>query len=70
MTNPNSFVAKILKARYFPRSSVLDASLGFNPSFIWRSIMAAKDIVIIESRIQIGSGQQVLIGNEPWLPDS
>ena len=63
--HPNSFVAKILKARYFPRSSVLDASLGSNPNFIWRSIMAAKDIVIKGSRLQIGSGQQVLIGSDP-----
>ncbi|KAH9679251.1 rnase h domain-containing protein [Citrus sinensis] len=46
------------------------AILGFNPSFVWRSIMAAKDIVVKGSRIQIGSGQQVLIGNDPWLPNS
>lgn len=32
--------------------------------------MAAKDIVVKGSRIQIGSGQQVLIGNDPWLPNS
>ncbi|KAH9679250.1 rnase h domain-containing protein [Citrus sinensis] len=30
----------------------------------------AKDIVVKGSRIQIGSGQQVLIGNDPWLPNS
>ncbi|KAH9722180.1 reverse transcriptase domain-containing protein [Citrus sinensis] len=69
LTSPTSFVAKVLKARYFPRSSILDANLGFNPSFIWRSIMAAKEVVLRGSRIQIGSGQQVLIGKDPWLPD-
>ncbi|KAH9705863.1 putative reverse transcriptase/RNA-dependent DNA polymerase [Citrus sinensis] len=69
LTSPTSLVAKVLKARYFPRSSVLDAKLGFNSSFIWRSIMAAKDVVIRGSRIQIGSGQHVIIGKDPWLPD-
>ncbi|KAH9792007.1 putative reverse transcriptase/RNA-dependent DNA polymerase [Citrus sinensis] len=69
LTSPTSLVAKVLKARYFPRSSILDANLGFNPSFIWRSIMAAKDVVIRGRRIQIGNGQQVIIGKDPWLPD-
>ena len=35
---------------------------------MWRSILAAKDVVC-GSRIQIGSGQHVLIGQDPWLPD-
>ena len=69
LTSPTSLVGKVLKARYFPRSSILDANLGFNPSFIWRSIMAAKDVVIRGRRIQIGNGQQVIIGKDPWLPD-
>ncbi|KAH9665893.1 putative reverse transcriptase/RNA-dependent DNA polymerase [Citrus sinensis] len=69
LTSPTSFVAKVLEARYFPRSSIFDANLGFNPSFIWRSIMAAKEVVIRGSRIQIGSGKQVLIGKDSWLPD-
>lgn len=69
ITKPESFVAKLLKARYYPRTSVNEAKLGHNPSFVWRSILAAKDVVVSGSRIQIGSGQNVLIGQEPWLPD-
>jgi len=38
MTNPDSSVARIYKARYFPRTSLFDAKLGYNLSFAWRSI--------------------------------
>ncbi|XXG86094.1 hypothetical protein AAC387_Pa11g1057 [Persea americana] len=69
LTNPDSLVAKVFKARYFPRTSFVEASLGYNPSYVWRSIMAVKHVVIQGSIIQIGSGQHILIGKDPWLPD-
>ena len=62
LTRPESLVTKILKARYFPRTAVNEAKLGHNPSFVWRSIVAEKDVVVNGSRIQIENGQQVLIG--------
>lgn len=36
---PDSLVAKVLKARYFKHTDIMDATLGSNPSYIWRSIM-------------------------------
>ncbi|GAU48556.1 hypothetical protein TSUD_405720 [Trifolium subterraneum] len=41
-----SLAARIIKARYFPRSSLLEASLGYNPSFAWRSICKARQILL------------------------
>ncbi|XP_015387797.1 uncharacterized protein LOC107177830 [Citrus sinensis] len=38
LTCLDSLMAKILKARYYPRNSVIQASLGHNPSYVWRSI--------------------------------
>ncbi|KAH9786019.1 reverse transcriptase domain-containing protein [Citrus sinensis] len=70
MTNPLSLVARILKARYYPKVSLVNASVGFNPSYTWRSIMAAKDVVVNGSRIRIGNGQQVQLSKDPWLPDA
>lgn len=40
--NPDSLVAKVLKARYFKHTDIMDATLGSNPSYIWRSIMWSK----------------------------
>ena len=36
---------------------------------MWRSLFAAKHIIVRSSRIQVGSGQNTLIGSDPWLPD-
>lgn len=33
-----SLASKVYKARYFPKGNFFDASLGNNPSFVWRSI--------------------------------
>lgn len=37
-TEHHTLVAKVFKARYFPRSNFLGSKLGHNPSFVWRSI--------------------------------
>ncbi|XP_024042737.1 uncharacterized protein LOC127899877 [Citrus sinensis] len=70
LTKPNSLVAQIFKARYYSRTTFAEATLGHNPSYAWRLIMAAKQVVINGSRIQIGDGKQTFIGTDPWLPDS
>lgn len=41
LTEPNSLVFRIFKARYFPNKSFLNASIGHNPSYVWRSILRA-----------------------------
>ena len=59
MTILHSLVARILKARYYPRSAFTDASVSFNLSYTWRSIIAAKHVVVQRSMMRIGSGLQV-----------
>ncbi|KAL9671418.1 hypothetical protein QQ045_008986 [Rhodiola kirilowii] len=45
LTEPELLVSKLFKAKYFPDSDVLNASLGSRPSFAWRGILEAVDIV-------------------------
>ncbi|CAJ2667228.1 unnamed protein product, partial [Trifolium pratense] len=65
--NPDSLAAKLVKARYFPRSSLLEASLGYNPSFAWRSIWKARQILLRGCRWRIGSGDRIRVMYDPWL---
>ena len=37
----NSLVYHVFKAKYFPNCGFVEASLGANPSYVWRSLMAA-----------------------------
>ena len=48
--NPNSLAHRVLKAKYFSDSSFTEAQLGKKPSYIWRSIMATKNIIKEGSR--------------------
>lgn len=70
LTEPNSFIARLLKARYFPTSSFGEAGLGNNSSFVWRSITKAKHLVCNGSVLRIGKGDTVNVWKDPWLIDS
>jgi len=67
LTNPTSLVSQIFKARYFPRTSFLDAKLGFNPSFAWRSIWMSRQVLLCGCRWRIGDGSQIRVMQDPWL---
>lgn len=45
LNDDNPFVTSIMRARYFPNTDYLNAKLGDNPSYMWRSIFSAQDIV-------------------------
>jgi hypothetical protein len=69
MTNPNSLIARIFKARYFPRCDFLEAKVGHIPSFVWRSLCNSKFILRDGSRWRIGDGKNISLLNENWLSD-
>ncbi|XP_019175433.1 PREDICTED: uncharacterized protein LOC109170737 [Ipomoea nil] len=69
LTNPDSLVSRIYKARYFCNRPFTEACLGNNPSYCWRSIMAAKDLIVGGVRRRIGNGNSTLIWKDPWLQD-
>ncbi|CAM8918014.1 unnamed protein product [Rhodiola kirilowii] len=45
MTATDLLISKVFKAKYFPDSDMLEASGGSRPSYAWRGIMAAMDII-------------------------
>ncbi|KAL3813976.1 hypothetical protein ACJIZ3_015244 [Penstemon smallii] len=68
MENPDTLLGKILKARYFPHSDILGSTLGSNPSFTWRSMWGAKDILEAGIRWRIGNGCTVNVWGDKWIP--
>nr|XP_023911810.1 uncharacterized protein LOC112023433 [Quercus suber] len=64
----SSLVHRIFKAKYFKKTSFMEAQLGRRPSYAWRCIMAAREIVARGSKWSIGNGEQVRIWTDRWLP--
>ncbi|VFQ72106.1 unnamed protein product [Cuscuta campestris] len=69
LTNPAALVSQVFKARYFPKTSFLDAKLGHNPSYCWRSILAAQNLLSSGVRRRVGSGLNTTAWGSPWLLD-
>ena len=69
LENPNALVHRVYKAKYFANESFLNAQVGRRPSYVWRSIMAAKDIIMKGSQWCIGNGQKVHIWEDRWIPN-
>lgn len=67
-TNQNSLAYRVLKAKYFPRCDFVEASLGNNPSFSWRSIMSAQRLVREGIRWRVENGRDIRIWGDKWLP--
>ncbi|VVA36624.1 PREDICTED: reverse mRNAase [Prunus dulcis] len=65
---PNSLIARMLKARYFPNSDFLAASSGLLPSFTWQSLLWGRDLLRLGLRWLIGDGRLVNIYGDPWVP--
>ncbi|XP_019163454.1 PREDICTED: uncharacterized protein LOC109159798 [Ipomoea nil] len=66
---PDSLVARILKAKYYPHSDFLDAQLGNNPSYLWRSILAGQPLLKKGTARRIGNGLDSAVWGWPWLSD-
>lgn len=66
--HPESLVGRIFKARYYASGDYLNAELGSNPSFVWRSMFEAQQIVKLGARKRIGNGDETSILKDPWLP--
>ncbi|KAK2404541.1 hypothetical protein QL285_053869 [Trifolium repens] len=42
---------------------------GYQPSYAWRSIQSAKEVINLGSRWRIGNGEKVKIFKDKWLPN-
>jgi ribonuclease HI len=67
MTKPHTLVARLYKARYFANSTLFDSNIGHNPSYAWRGIWKARQILMNGYRWSIGNGNNIKVMSDPWL---
>ncbi|KAA3480762.1 reverse transcriptase [Gossypium australe] len=67
LTQPKCLLAKVLKARYYPHSDILAANIGSYPSFTWRSICSARELIVKGLLWRVKNGSCINIWNDPWF---
>lgn len=68
LTNPNSLVARVLKARYFPHDDIINSKKGSSPPYAWRSIHNSLEVLKKGTRQRLGNGRRIHIWEDKWLP--
>ena len=46
----------------------MEAELGSNPSYVWHSLLSAREFIWVGSVWKIGDGSSVCIQTQKWLP--
>ncbi|KAM1125328.1 hypothetical protein ACFX2I_040662 [Malus domestica] len=67
--DPDSLWAWVLKERYFPNVSFLDAKKGGRAFWAWASLLEGRDLILKGARWQIMGGQEVRFWMENWVSD-
>lgn len=67
-TETYSLFYRVYKARYFPSCTFMDAKLGTNPSFVWRSLLQACEVIREGSIWEVGDGRSIGVNSHKWLP--
>ena len=68
--NTRSLFYRVYKSKYFPNCSFMDAEMGNNPSYVWRSLLVARDIIKEGSKWQVGDGSYIEVSTHKWLTHS
>lgn len=65
--NPDCLAARVLKARYFQKADFLSASVGSNPSYIWRSMLWGRPVILNGYRWRIGNRENISVYRGNWI---
>lgn len=64
-----SFVARVLKQKYFPHSSFLDIKASPVATFSWKSILSGRDLLKRGLKKVVGGGHTIDVWADPWVPN-
>lgn len=67
INKPNSLVARVLKARYYPQIDFIYVSIETNSSYSWMSIWTSRAVVKEGIGWRISNGNRVCVWQDLWL---
>ena len=65
----DSLLYGCFKAKYFPRSCFLEAVDIPNSSYVWKSLLAAKNILKKGCCWRVGDGRSIWVMQDKWIPN-
>ncbi|XP_075483594.1 uncharacterized protein LOC142523746 [Primulina tabacum] len=68
IVEPSSLVACVLKARYFRHQDIMTATLGNNPSYLWRSLLWSRQLLDCGLCWKVGDGTKIDVKEDRWIP--
>lgn len=69
LSQPDTLVAKLFKAKYFPHCDFLEAKVGSNSSYAWRSLCEARALLKKGIKWKIWSGNDIKVWSHAWTID-
>ncbi len=63
----DSLASRVLKAKYYPHQSFLEASIKGNASYIFHSICEEKEVLLAGMVWRVGTGANIRIWKDCWL---
>ncbi|XP_062026327.1 uncharacterized protein LOC133742658 [Rosa rugosa] len=68
LTNPSSVWVMMLKHRYFPSVSFMEARLGSSPSWLWASLLHGRELLKSDTLWRVGNGLHISVWDSNWIP--
>lgn len=65
----DTLLGRVMKAKYYPKCSFLEASLGHDSSYSWKSVWSAKALVKEGMIWRVGNGANIHIWADSWVAD-
>jgi hypothetical protein len=65
---PDSLCARLLKAKCFPRGSLVDTAFCSNASIPWQAIMHGLELLNQGIIWRVANGKQIRTWRDPWIP--
>ncbi|XP_074301145.1 putative mitochondrial protein AtMg00310 [Silene latifolia] len=66
-TETESLWARVMKARYYPNGDFLSSNISNHPSYTWRRIHEAKEVLDLRLRRRIGNGLTTRVWGDAWV---